>query len=55
MVTGYEMVTLFKTALELCAITSGEIVIVLTEGNVRADCATVSFKPYALWARTPIS
>jgi 2,5-dihydroxypyridine 5,6-dioxygenase len=39
MVTEYEMVTLFKEELELCAVKSGEIVIVLSEGDVRADYA----------------
>jgi 2,5-dihydroxypyridine 5,6-dioxygenase len=39
MATEYEMVTLFREELELCAVKPGEIVMVLTEGDIRADYA----------------
>jgi 2,5-dihydroxypyridine 5,6-dioxygenase len=37
--TDFEMVRLFKEELELCAVTPDELVIVLTEGDIRADYA----------------
>ena len=39
MASEYEMVMLFKEELELCAVTPGEIVVVLSEGSIRADYA----------------
>ena len=39
MATDYEMVMLFKEELELCAVKPGEVVTVLTEGDIRADYA----------------
>jgi len=39
MATEYEMVTLFKEELELCAVKPGEVVMILTEGDIRADYA----------------
>jgi 2,5-dihydroxypyridine 5,6-dioxygenase len=39
MATEYEMIGLFKRELELCAVGSGETVIVLTEADIRADYA----------------
>lgn len=39
MATEYEMIRLFRQELELCAVTPDETVIVLTEGDVRADYA----------------
>lgn len=40
MATEYEMVMLFKEELELCAVKPGEVVMVLTEGDIRADYAS---------------